>query len=305
MAGFSIEEAAFTGFGLVREHPRSLAVWAVLSLALSFIIITIFVGVAGPVVTVMQSLSISASRDPAVVFPLLGRLVPLYITVIPVSLVFYGVICSAMNRAVLRPSEYRFGYLALGEDELRQIGLLFLTCLLFTATYILLLIGFSIVGALVSGLTHASPVLLGVMSVLLALGVMTWIAVRLSLASALTFERQRLTLFGSWAVTKGRFWPVLGTYLLVFALASVIAILTWFVTFAIVAVAVGGDLTKALAPPDLQSLRHYFTATQLMQLVLGAGVSALMWPVILTPPAAILRQINMSGAGILANRGAR
>jgi hypothetical protein len=73
---------------------------------------------------------------------------------------------------------------------------------------------------------------------------------------------------------------------------------------AVVAVTTGGNLPAAFAPSDLRSLGAYFTIAQLLQLVLGAGVSALLWPVILTPPAAILRQITVVGGNRVGTRGA-
>lgn len=50
-----------------------------------------------------------------------------------------------------------------------------------------------------------------------ALGVfvfLIWLAVRLSLASPLTFDTRRVRVFGSFALTRGRFWSLLGAYLL-------------------------------------------------------------------------------------------
>jgi hypothetical protein len=75
-------------------------------------------------------------------------------------------------------------------------------------------------------------------------------------------------------------------------------ILTNLVILGIVAAATGGNLLAALAPPDMQSLGAYFTVARSLQFILGAGVSALMWPVVLTPPAAILRQISLGEKGL-------
>jgi hypothetical protein len=298
VADFSIQDAAFTGFGVVREHRGYLAVWAVLALAVFFILTAVVIVLAGPTLMSLQALSASERRDPTIVFPLLSRVGPLYLVLTPVIIVLYGILYAGMNRAVLRPGDPKFAYLAFGPDEFRQMGVLVLGFCLFVAIYIALVIGLLIVAVLLNTVAHAPPAVLGLFAVSLAFAVMTWLAVRLSLASALTFETRRVTLFGSWALTRGRFWPIFGTYVLVLALAAVILILTNLVILGIVAAATGGNLLAALAPPDMQSLGAYFTVARSLQFILGAGVSALMWPVVLTPPAAILRQISLGEKGL-------
>ncbi len=292
MADFSIQDAAFTGFSVVREHRRYVPIWAGLALAFSMLLTAAMIAIAGPALQMLQTLSVSGDRNPAIVLPALARLAPLSVITIPASVVFYGVLCSAMNRAVLRPSDAKFAFFAFGADEFRQIGLFTLGSIFFGVVYFLLVLSLAIMAALLNSLFAAPPAFLALTAVGLAMAVMIWLAVRLSMASALTFERGRVTFFGSWALTKGRFWSIFGTYVLVVALGAVIYLLTWLVILAIVTVFSGGNLSAALASPDFRSLSAYFTIAQLVQLVLGAGVSALMWPVLLSPPAAIFRQIS-------------
>jgi hypothetical protein len=293
VADFSIQDAAFTGFGVVRKHPGFLIVWAGFALFVSAVLTCALIAIAGPAMMNLQSLSATGS-DPTSTLSLLSDFGPAYFFLIPAILVAYGVLYAAMNRAVLRPDDHKFAYFEFGADELRQIGVLLLGAIVFTVAYFVVLNGFLVAAVMTGSLTHARPALSGFTAISLACSVMAWLAVRLSLASALTFQSRRVNLFGSWALTEGRFWSIFGTYVLVLALAAVIFFLAYFVIVAVVAVAAGGNLRAALAPPNMRSLQAYLNVENLLQLTLGAGVSALVWPVVLTPPAAILRQISVA-----------
>ena len=154
VADFSIQDAAFTGFGVVREHRGYVPIWAGMAFVVSLAIIAAIIVVAGPAMMTLEAVSASGSRDPATLLPLLSRLAPLYVVLLPSSAVFYGVLSAAMNRAVLRPEEHKFAYLAFGADEFRQIGLLVAGTILFSATYIILVICVVIVITLLGSLAH-------------------------------------------------------------------------------------------------------------------------------------------------------
>ena len=127
------------------------------------------------------------------------------------------------------------------------------------------------------------------------LAALIYVAVRLSLAPALTFESRRINLLGSWALTRGRFWPLLGAYVLTVALVAMVWILSQLVVLALGVVLSGGDMQAATLQPDMSSLRAYFTPYRMIQTVLSAGVSALVWPVLFTPPVAIYRSLAPAG----------
>ena len=291
MTNFSIQETAFTGFRVVREHPRALAIWAAFALVTSLAFNGILVGVAGPDVMRLQQLSVTEIHDPAVVTRAVSGVLPAYALLTPLVLIYYAVLYAAMNRAVLRPGEKKLGYLGFGGDELRQIGLMVMLGLCALGVYFALVVVVVLLGALLSVSAHLHPasiVLIAIPGVLIAF---VCLAVRMSLASALTFQTGRVNVFGSWSLTRGHFWPLLGVYLLTFALSAVVVFLTYLVILAVVAVVTGGNMFAVMGPTDMRSPGAYFTIPQLVQLVLGAGVSALIWPIMLTPAAAICRHL--------------
>ena len=294
MSEFSIQDAAFTGFRVVREHPKALAVWALYALILSLVIAAIVVSVMGPDFAKLMEVQAPHRQSVQETVALFRRLAPGYAMAIVVGLASNAVLGAAMIRSVLRPRDERFGFLRLGGDELRQLGLGVLTALVFLAAYIGLAVAGTMVETFLVTLDKgAGPLLVVLLIIVVGVG-LTFLGVRLSLAPALTFESRRVDLFGSWRLTRGRFWALLGTYVLTIALIAVVYLLCLLVIYAVGAVL--GLNGPTAAAPDLRSARSYFTPWMLVQTLLGAGASALVWPVLLTPPTAIYRALSPSGS---------
>jgi hypothetical protein len=124
-----------------------------------------------------------------------------------------------------------------------------------------------------------------------------YFAVRLSLASPLTFDTGRIDPMAAWRMTRGRFWPLLGAYFIAFALSIVVVVLTFAIAAAAIAV-IGG--IGALGPAfqsDLGTVGAVLTPTRLAYLAVSAVGQALIWPVTMTPPAAIYRALAGGAAG--------
>jgi hypothetical protein len=288
MAEFSIQDVAFTGFAVVRQHPKALLAWWLYALAFSLTVSLVLMGLGGADLTRFIAISGQGTVDPALIMGLMPRLLPAYFSVMVIAVAAQAILSAAMIRAVLRPHDDRFGYLRLGTDELRQLGLLLLTVLVFAAVYIAVVF---VVGLLVT-LARAGANVLLVVLLLSVVVVILFLAVRLSLAPALTFDHRRINLFGSWTLTRGRFWPLFGAYLLALTLAVVVSLLGYMLIFAVSAILnSGGPSTLGGRSMSLETL---LSPVRLVETVLNAGLSALSWPVLFAPAAAIYRAFSLA-----------
>ena len=120
-----------------------------------------------------------------------------------------------------------------------------------------------------------------------------FLGVRLSLASPLTFATGRITIRGSWTMTRHRFWPLFGTYLIAFALSLVVSALT--LAIAVLAVAILGGGLQALGPAfqsDTSTVSAILTPARLVYLAISAIGAALTSPITMCPPAAIYQALS-------------
>ena len=295
MATFSISDTAFTGFGVVRHKPLAVLIWFVLQLVISIGFATLMITQFGPLMSQMQAYGAQAKPDPAQALAMMQQLAPFYGVMMLFSLIFYPILFATMNRAVLRPSEDAFAYIRLGADEFRQLGLVLIYFVMFMLAYMGLFIVGLIVGSIIGGLSH-QLVLGPLIAIPIVLAGLIGLAVRFSLASAQTFATRKLDLFGTWSLTKGRFWPVFGTYAVATSLFLIVNLLGYVVIFAAAALAGGGhDLIGELMHPQTASASQYFTPARIVQLVLGAALGAITIPILMTPAPAIYRAI-VSGA---------
>jgi len=207
-----------------------------------------------------------------------------------------------VNRAVLRPDTGGPGWFGFGADELRQAACLFLIALTLLGAYLVSLVPAVVLAAIVGIVAqsgHAlgtTALLTGLVVLVSALGVfvfLIWLAVRLSLASPLTFDTRRVRVFGSFALTRGRFWSLLGAYLLA-AIVYVALSLVLLVLVAAVAYALGGG-TAGLARafrPHTSSFGAYFGPTMIVQMLVGAALAPVQVFLLLGAPAAAYAQLT-------------
>jgi membrane-anchored glycerophosphoryl diester phosphodiesterase (GDPDase) len=155
-----------------------------------------------------------------------------------------------------------------------------------------ILVASLVIGLLASGGGAGAAVGGGFLAVFLALGVMVFIGVRFSLALPATFAERRIRIRESWRLTKGRFWPLLGCYLLAVILALVIYLLAMMIYLAIAAV-VGGGIEGATSVfrPNYSSFGELYSAAMIVYVLVTAVVSAVTTAITTAPAAAAYRDI--------------
>lgn len=294
---FSASDAAFEGFQIIRREPVSVLAWGVFQLILVAVALPFML----PAMSAFTAANLQSGAQPPT--RMLQAMGAIYLIVIPLALLTYSVAICAVYRCVLRPGERGFARLALGGDELRMALLMILLGLLYAAVSL----GVVVVGALLAaglaiiGGKGQGAVIAGVMMTILILAFMlaaVWGWVRLSLALPMTFAQRRLRLWSSWRLTRGRFWPLFGCYLLAFVLMMMISLLAFIIYGVIGVVGAGGSLTGAaeiLFRPDASSLKAYLTPARVVYTIVSAFVGAASWAVGFAPSAVAYRELTGGG----------
>ncbi len=291
---FSASESAFEGFRIIRREPATVAVWAVIVLVLS-------VGgaaVMAPMVRGMATSFVPGAAPNANQLAALGSLSRIFLVAVPLELIALSVFSGAVYRAVLRPEDKGFARLRLGSDELRLIGVYLLLGLFMFAVFMVIGLVAGIVSAGViaaAGKTGMGAVGLVLVVIYLAmLLVAAWMSVKFSFAAPMTFAQRRIRLFGSWTATKGRFWPLLGCYLLAFVFMILIILVNVVVSAALVFAMSGGSLsslTTLVNPSSAASVMNVLSPVYIARLVIGAAFGVVLWTVALAPAARAYREI--------------
>jgi hypothetical protein len=294
---FSATDAAFSGFRAGREHFRTLLLWIPLLGLASLGMTALMVTLAGPQLMEIQAVGPQPDQDPKAALEAMRPLATLYLVLLPTLLIYYAVLYSAVNRMMLRPRDKAFAYFSLGGDELRQLALMVLQGLALMAVYIAGVIAVVVLAAVAGSINVGLAVLVGIFGGLAVVALMVLLLVRLSLASAQTFATRKVNVFGSWALTRGHFWPILGAYVLALVL-TMIAYAAVFAILMLLMVILGGGFSAlgALFAPDMTSLATLFTPTYLIYYVAAAVPMPFLMLLMLCPAPDIYRSLT-TGTG--------
>lgn len=208
------------GFGLIRERPMAVAAWGLIYLAA-------LVGISLAVQPMVAGMGTDPQAIAANMSSTFGQLMLVQFG----FFILFVAMWTAAQRAILRPSDGGFAFMRLGMDEVRILVLMVVLGILFYVGLVVAVIAVTVVAGIAyaaGGAAVAVP--LAILASLLALGVVIWLQVRLSLAFPLTLLREEIVIGESWRLTRGRFWTLFGAYLVIFLLVTALSLAASFAT---------------------------------------------------------------------------
>jgi len=288
MTGFSATDAALEGFRITRERPKALLAWTLFCFAVSVASVLITSSMPKEARDALESLQTDPSQTPDVnaLIQSLTVLSPL----LAFGLAVQCVMAAAVYRIILRPGDEKFSYLRLGKDELRLMALTLIYVVLAVMMLAATQIAIVIVALIASPLGQGALAFVFAVAEVFTFGLFFYVAVRMSLAPVITFDRGRLAILDSWALTHGQFWRLLGAYLLAICCVIVVAVLV-LITFSLIAGAVmlaaGGSVADLaqIFQPDETTLRTYLNPFMIAYLMVNSVFMAINYAVITAPGA--------------------
>ncbi|MEZ0244385.1 MAG: hypothetical protein ACAH11_13495 [Sphingomonas sp.] len=219
------------GFALIRNHPRAVAIWA---------LIHIVTGLATQFLMRAQIQSMGlldgGAPDPEAVIRSMGWMIPTQILNFAVWVMSIVIACAAY-RLVLRPREPGYAGMRIGMDEVRVFGTgLILVIAVTVVLFVAMLLGMMIAlatGAFVRDSAGIAGLVIALLVIALLVGsIFVW--VRLSVALPLTFALRKIGIDDSWKLTRGHFWTLFAAYLVIGLIVIVAALAVSFPYLAVV-----------------------------------------------------------------------
>jgi hypothetical protein len=275
MGDFSGTGAIGAGFRLIGREPQAFLVWIVSFLLLGVLPQVGFLAAILPQWSrMMQEIAASGPAHARLtsldMFRAQAGMMQLQPLVWLMSLFSRTLVLSAIYRAVLEPEDRGFFYLRLGMREL-WLGLTMLVLIVVAILLtIVAMVPTMILVGFIAALAHEAP---GVQLVILpvtflALGVIVWVLLRLSMATPMSFAQRGFRLYESWDLTRGQAGKM------------------FFVALAFVLMAIGFEVVVGclglVALGGFAGVEHLsgwvlqpkFDLARVMPWVVGAGVAA-------------------------------
>jgi hypothetical protein len=297
MDQFSATDAALAGFRAASEKPKTVAIWAGIMAVLSFVVAALVLSSFGDKLTALTE-ALEANPDPQTSMAAMSGLWPLFLSSMVYVLITNSVLMAAVNRLVLRPHDSAGAYLRLGGAELRQAAVQVLLYLVLFGAYFVGVLCLAILAGLGTAIGgQGLGVLLGLLSFVALLAGLVLLSVRLSFVSTLAFDTGRIDLKASWDMTKGRFWPLFGTYLIATVLAAVVYLLLFVMIAAvgaIAAVVLGGGLASVgdALQNEAKSLKDLLSVSGVISSLLQGLMSVLVSLIVFAPAPTIYAQLK-------------
>ena len=228
---FSFDGALMFGFRAAhaRFFPWKFALaFAIVSTILSAFFAWLVKDTLFGFVSSMEQLDDAGIDDPGIIFRamfnLLGSLIPTAVIASLVSLVVWAMFMTATQRRYIRDEDFSIRF---GADELRMMGAGFVWFLGLSVVYVVPLLvmlpAFGQITEFYHGNMTEEQFALSMLSragivsvfVLLTLPFYIFFATRFSPVFAMTLKEGKIAFGDAWIASRGRFWPILGAYLIV------------------------------------------------------------------------------------------
>ncbi len=278
---------AFEGFRILKARPRLIAFWGAVSLFGYGLCGLIFIATFGPLQPMVAAYTAHPDQMP-ITDAMATQVILGFLMILPVYLVTSAVLNGAICRVSLEGGDDRLGYLRFGARELQILVVLAATLgMQFVVFYaVLTILSFLPVAGALAGAR-----------IVVALLIVYWLRVRLSLNVAQTFSRRRIDVLGSIALTRERFWPLAGGYLMAFGLAAIVDYLSEQIISAVVAIASGR--VPSANVPDMSSLAAFLTVEHTASLILICSlVSPQITAIVAGAPVAAWRALTPAGSKV-------
>lgn len=289
MASFDIEQAAFSGFGVLRRSPFSPVVWATLwAVAIGVVLVPFGSDLLGFVVMMINS---GGHPDLKKALGAVVGMLGLALLWLPIGFVLGGVVPCAVYRAVLRPEEEGFAYLQLGRSEWIVMLVLFVKNLLIGMARVFLSMVLGVAVVLFSGHGLAARVLAEVVTLIVVL----WLSLRLSLAGPMSFRDGRFRLFESWALTRGQDARLFGVALIIGLICVVVYLIAICLGAAAAFAIWGGPPVTSLALLQTQTGPQMMTVLAPLFVLVGLLeylIAILVTPIVHAPWPRILQRMT-------------
>lgn len=269
---FSPSEASFAGIRWILHRPlRSLAIVAVFSL-LNLAVTLCVVRITGPIMADMQLAA--QNEDSQAMRVVIGHpIAGLKLTLAFVLGLLPGVLAmAAALRAMLGVSAPGFMGFSLGRHE----GMLFLGSLFVSALALVPLIVLPVTSRLVIGIAHLPPpvaaisgIVAGFAGIILAL----WLAIRMSTLYPALIEKGWAGFRTAFGLTRGRYWKILGAWILAIFVFIVLMTLAFLVGALIATPMVGFSGLGAIVNPSLADFDDFARFPHLVYLFVTGAIS--------------------------------
>ncbi len=299
-------EFAFEGFRIIRERPKLIAFWGLLSLIGNGLAHILLVQTAGHNLVSLFDIKLQDKPvDPAVLAVMVQPLIPAFAGYLLISLVMSAILSCAVFRCSTGEENDRLGFLKFGLSEINIIIVSLATFLVMLGVALFSGILGTLLGVVLAPMSNAAPAALMDVSLFFAILAMLYVQVRLSLNMAQTFATGRLNVFGSVALTRDVFWSLLTGYALAFALTVIVAYLAGTVVDAVLEIIFQVKATQATMIANMGSLDTFLTPSNVVFLVMSYGVvSPLLSAIIIGAPMAAYKALGGDGAAMKAESAA-